>query len=152
MDTHLAHNETACYISAMSKRSSKKRKRAKANRLNRRARAIEHGVVDVEGFGPVQSIEVGFEDRPPRPKTGGAPAPPAPDQSVSADPPPAAPASPGADELLLTIPETCRLLRCSRAKLYRIAPPGRVKLGGTVLYARAVLERWIEDLAQRHDV
>ena len=47
------------------------------------------------------------------------------------------------DRLLMTIPEVCDYLAISRATLYRLDLPGRIKVGGQVRFHRPSIDRWI---------
>ncbi len=55
-------------------------------------------------------------------------------------------------DLLLSVPEMCALLGVSRATLVRMDNggkiPGRIKLGGSVRYHRAIVESWLLEMAQ----
>lgn len=57
----------------------------------------------------------------------------------------------GKSELLLSVADMCELLGVSRATLVRMDSggkiPGRMKLGGSVRYHRAVVENWLLELA-----
>lgn len=57
----------------------------------------------------------------------------------------------GKSELLLSVADMCKLLGVSRATLVRMDSgnkiPGRMKLGGSVRYHRAVVENWLLELA-----
>ncbi len=45
---------------------------------------------------------------------------------------------------LLSIPRLCQYLGISRATLYRLNPPGRLKIGNQVRFSKAVIDRWIQ--------
>ncbi len=45
--------------------------------------------------------------------------------------------------LLMTIPEVCDYLAISRATLYRLDLPGRLKIGGQVRFHRPTIEHWV---------
>lgn len=51
----------------------------------------------------------------------------------------------GGEPVLLTIPEVCRYLGISRATVYRLDLPGRLKIGNQVRYHKASIDRWILD-------
>jgi len=61
------------------------------------------------------------------------------------------PSSPRLAPLLLTVGEVCTLLNISRATLYRIEIPGKVKIGGQVRYHRELLEAWLLEQATGKD-
>lgn len=52
--------------------------------------------------------------------------------------------------ILLSVTETCKLLKISRATLVRMDKsgklPGRIKLGGSVRFHRETLESWLQSL------
>lgn len=52
--------------------------------------------------------------------------------------------------ILLSVTETCKLLKISRATLVRMDKsgklPGRIKLGGSVRFHRETLETWLQSL------
>ncbi len=58
---------------------------------------------------------------------------------------------PSKGPLLLTIPDLCKLLNCSRSKIVRMqnsgSLPGRIDLGGSVRYHRETIEEWLRVLA-----
>lgn len=60
------------------------------------------------------------------------------------------------DAILLSVREMCHLLKISRATLVRMDTagkiPGRMKLGGSVRFHRATVERWLESLIATHPV
>ncbi len=64
---------------------------------------------------------------------------------------PSAPAS-TVQPLLLTLADVCALLNISRATFYRLEKdsplPGRVNLGGKVMYHRQIIEEWLLHLAK----
>ena len=47
------------------------------------------------------------------------------------------------ERLLMTIPEVCDYLAISRATLYRLDLPGRIKIGGQVRFHRPTIEHWV---------
>lgn len=58
-----------------------------------------------------------------------------------------------AETLLLTVPELCGLLNCSRSTVVRMQDrgelPGRVYIGSAVRYHRETIETWLRDMAIR---
>ncbi len=49
----------------------------------------------------------------------------------------------GVVRVLLTIPELCDYLGISRATLYRLDLPGRIKIGNQVRFHKPTIDRWI---------
>lgn len=54
--------------------------------------------------------------------------------------------------LLLTVSQVCTLLNLSRSTLFRLEKesplPGRVNLGGKVMYHRQIIEEWLLTIAK----
>ncbi len=46
-------------------------------------------------------------------------------------------------QALLTIPQLCRYLSISRATLYRLDLPGRLKVGNQVRFHKPTIDQWI---------